>query len=100
MKQVEIFPTTLPRGLVYREDFITPEEEQALLAVIRELPLHESQYRQFTARRRTVNYGSSYDFAHLQSRPAPPMPEFLGWLRQRAAEWVGVRAEDFAQALV
>jgi alkylated DNA repair dioxygenase AlkB len=100
MKQVEIFPTTLPRGLVYREDFITPEEEQALLAMIRELPLHESQYRQFTARRRTVNYGSSYDFAHLQSRPAPPIPEFLGWLRQRAAEWVGVRAEDFAQALV
>jgi alkylated DNA repair dioxygenase AlkB len=100
MKQVEIFPSSLPRGLVYREDFITPEEEQGLLATIRELPLREAQYQQYTARRRTVSYGSSYDFTELQSRPAPPIPEFLGSLRQRAAEWVGVRSEDFVQALI
>lgn len=100
MKQTEIFPPTLPRGLVYREDFITPEEEQQLLSIIGTLPLRQSQYRQFTARRRTVNYGSSYDFTHLESRSAPPIPEFLGWLRERAAEWVGVGPEDFVQALI
>ena len=100
MKQAEFFPPALPRGLIYREDFISGNEEQLLLAEIRELPLREAQYQQFTARRRTVSYGSSYDFTHLESRPAPPIPEFLGWLRQRAAEWVGVRSEDFAQALV
>jgi alkylated DNA repair dioxygenase AlkB len=100
MEQVEIFPRPWPNGLAYREAFIDIDEEQQLLSEIRGLPLRESQYRQFTARRRTVNYGSSYDFTHLESRPAPPIPEFLGWLRERAAEWVGVRSEDFAQALI
>lgn len=100
MQQTEIFLPTLPDGLVYRADFITQQEEQILLTAIRELPLREAQYQQYTARRRTVSYGSSYDFTHLQSRPAPPIPEFLGWLRQRAAEWVGMQSEDFVQALV
>jgi len=100
MKQAEFFPPALPRGLIYREDFITADEEQQLLSAIRELPLQEAQYRQYTARRRTVSYGSSYDFTELQAQPAPPIPEFLGWLRDRAAEWVGVPSADFAQALV
>jgi alkylated DNA repair dioxygenase AlkB len=104
MKQTEIFPPALPHGLVYREDFISAQEEQELVSEIRALPLREAQYQQYTARRRTVSYGSSYDFTHLQSRPAPPIPEFLGWLRERAAHWVGVgvgvRSEDFVQALV
>ena len=100
MKQAEIFPPSLPTGMEYRENFISADEEQRLLAEIRQLPLQEARYQQYTARRRTVNYGSSYDFTHLQSRPAPPIPEFLDPLRNRAAEWAGVRPEDFTQALI
>lgn len=100
MQQVEIFPPALPSGLTYREDFITPDEEQLLLTEIRQLSLKQSQYRQYTARRRTVNYGFSYDFTHLQSKPAPPIPEFLAPLRKRAAEWAGVQPESFVQALI
>jgi alkylated DNA repair dioxygenase AlkB len=100
MKQAEIFPAPLPPGLVYREDFITWDEEQQLLSEIPRLPLKESQYRQYTARRRTVNYGFSYDFTHLQARSAPAIPEFLAPLRTRAAQWVGVQPEAFVQALI
>src|SRR5262245_19367233 len=50
----------LPHGLLYRENFVTPEEEAALLATIRTLPLSEARYRQYTARRRTINYGAAY----------------------------------------
>lgn len=100
MKQAEFFPPPLPAGLSYREHLITAEEERQLLSEIRLLPLKESQYRQYTARRRTVNFGFSYDFTHLQSKPAPPIPEFLTPLRARAAAWAGVRAEDFVQALI
>jgi alkylated DNA repair dioxygenase AlkB len=100
MKQAEIFPPALPSGLVYREDFITIAEEQQLLSEIQRLALKESQYRQYTARRRTVNFGFSYDFTHLQSQPAPAIPEFLTPLRTRAADWLGVRPEDFVQALI
>jgi alkylated DNA repair dioxygenase AlkB len=100
MKQAEIFPALWPDGLSYREDFITVAEEHELIAQIQALPLREAQYRQYTARRRTMNYGFSYDFAHLQSRPAPPIPEFLTPVRTRAAMWAGVAPEDFVQSLV
>ncbi len=100
MRQADIFPPSLPQGLEYRENFIGVEEEQYLLSEIRGLPLKQAQYQQYTARRRTVNYGFSYDFTHLQSKPAPAIPEFLTPLRTRAAEWLGVRPEDFVQALV
>ena len=98
--QASLFEPVLPPGLIYRADFLEREEEQALLGHIRALPLREAQYRQYTARRRTVNYGFSYDFQHLEAKPAPPIPEFLGPLRVRAAQWAGVASEDFVQALV
>jgi alkylated DNA repair dioxygenase AlkB len=100
VSQSDLFAPALPRGLIYREGFITADEECELLAAIRGLPLQEAQYRQFTARRRTINYGSVYDFTHLQSKPAPPIPEFLLPLRARVAKWVGVQPQDFAQSLI
>ncbi len=100
MKQAEIFPQSLPPGLIYREDFLTAAEEQQLVAEIQGLPLKEAQYRQYTARRRTVNFGFSYDFTHLQSKAAPPIPDFLTPLRTRVATWAGVQPEDFVQALI
>lgn len=100
MKQTELFLPPLPPGLIYREEFITAAEEQALLSMLRELPLKEARYRQYTARRRTVHFGFSYDFTHLRSQPAPPLPEFLAPLRARAAEWLGVSPAEFVQALI
>jgi alkylated DNA repair dioxygenase AlkB len=98
--QASLFEPVLPPGLIYRADFLERNEEQALLEQIRALPLREAQYRQYTARRRTVNYGFSYDFQHLEAQPAPPLPEFLAPLRTRAAQWAGVASADFVQALI
>jgi alkylated DNA repair dioxygenase AlkB len=98
--QASLFPPVLPQGMTYRTDFIDRDEEQTLLDEIRALPLHEAQYRQYTARRRTVNYGFSYDFTHQQAQPAPPIPQFLAPVRARAAQWAGVMPQDFVQALI
>lgn len=98
--QASLFPPVFPQGLIYRSDFLDRDEERALLELIRELPLREAQYRQYTARRRTVNYGFAYDFQHLEAKPAPAIPEFLAPLRARAADWAGVASQDFVQALV
>src|SRR5690242_7042493 len=98
--QASLFPPALPQGMTYRAELITRDEERALLDEIRALPLSEAKYRQYTARRRTVNYGFSYDFTHQQAQPAPPIPEFLAPLRARAALWAGVAPEDFVQALI
>lgn len=98
--QASLFEPVLPPGLIYRREFLARDEEQSLLENIRALPLREAQYRQYTARRRTVNYGYAYDFQQLEAKPAPPIPEFLATVRARAAQWAGVSAEDFVQALI
>jgi alkylated DNA repair dioxygenase AlkB len=102
MSQPDLFEpaSSLPRGLLYRENFITQDEEAALLATIRTLPLSEARYRQYTARRRTINYGAAYDFQEQKATPAPALPAFLEALRQRAAQWVRVAPSDFVQALI
>ena len=93
-------PPDLPEGLVYVEDFITPDVESALLAVVRDLPLHEAQYKEYTAKRRTLSYGAQYDFSRNELRPGPPVPPFLESLREQVGTWLGVPAVDFTQALV
>ena len=101
MLQSELFAaSTLPQGMEYRRDFISAEEEQVLLALIQALPLTEAKYQQYTARRRTVNFGAGYDFSHQRATPAPTLPGELHWLRERAATWAGLEPTQFVQALV
>ena len=75
-------------------------EESALIDAIEALPLAEARYKDYTAKRRTVSYGFDYDFSYNAVHPAPPMPEFLHPLKARAAEWLGVAAEEIRHALV
>jgi len=100
--QIELFDASrpLPDGLVYQRDFISPDEEAALLASFAQLAFEEARYKEWTARRRVVSYGSRYDFGDNQLRTAPPMAGFLLPLRERAARWVGVAPDDFTDALI
>ena len=90
----------LPDGFVYQTAFLTCDEESALLDVIRTLQLEEARYKQFTARRRTVSYGSQYDFGANRLMSAPAIPSFLDPLREKAARWIGFEPRHFVQALV
>jgi alkylated DNA repair dioxygenase AlkB len=90
----------MPAGLLYQQDFISKDEEQALLSEMRALPLEEAKYKSFTARRRTVSFGASYDFDTNQLGPAPAIPAFLLNLRQKAAALTGMAADRFQHALV
>ena len=102
VSQSELFESELPgpQGFVYQPAFIALEEEAALLDGIRDLSLQEAQFKQFTARRRTMMYGSTYDFDRNVSEPAPSLPDFLMPLRDEVARWVGLPAEAFAHGLV
>jgi len=96
----EAAPGSLPDGLVYQPDFLSVAEESALLAVIAALPLHEAQYKQFTARRRIASFGGQYDFSTNVLEPAPDLPASLHPLRAKVAHWLGVAPEHFAHTLV
>ena len=90
----------MSEGLLYEVDFITPQEEAALLAEIGKLPLEEAKYKGYRAKRRTVSFGFDYDFDTYKLGPAPEIPGFLLPLRKRAAGLISVEESVFAHALV
>lgn len=89
-----------PSGLIYVPDLIDADEEWRLLLAIRDTPMHDAQYYEYTAKRRVASFGSSYDFAARALRDADPMPDFLLPLRRRVADQFMVNEEAFEQALI
>ena len=101
MSQTQLFPApTFAEGFAYEPGFLSADEEQLLLERIRELPLANAQYKQFSAKRRVVSYGGRYDYNKNELNAADPIPQFLHPLRQRVANWAGCSPEDFTHALV
>lgn len=91
---------TRPQGLRYENGFLSVDEEASLISAITALPLREMRYKAYTARRRVVSYGASYDFDEGMLRPSGPPPAFLKALGAKAAAWAGLPAKDFTQILV
>jgi alkylated DNA repair dioxygenase AlkB len=101
--QAELFGAlapALPEGFVYQPEFLSFEEELALLAGIARLPLEQAKYKEYTARRRIAYFGHDYDFSANRLGEAPPIPAFLEPLRAQLARWMGITAGDFVTALV
>jgi alkylated DNA repair dioxygenase AlkB len=95
-----LFEPSLPGGFQYRSDFVTRDEERNLVSTIQRLEFQQVEMRGGVARRRTVHYGWQYGYYARRTEPGPPLPEFLLWLRGRAAEWAGIEAGLFVEALV
>ena len=96
----EPVPANLPEGLAYETDFVARDEEQSLIALIRGLPLQAAKYKHYTARRRVVSFGGSYDFDTNRLLPAQPLIEALHPLRARVARWAEVAPEALHHVLV
>jgi alkylated DNA repair dioxygenase AlkB len=89
-----------PAGLVYAAQFLSPDAEAGLLEAFSRLDFHAARYKGYTARRRVVSFGSSYDFSDTVLAPAPPIPAFLLPLRAQAAAWAGVPEITLNDALI
>jgi alkylated DNA repair dioxygenase AlkB len=90
----------MPDGWAYAVEFLSRDEETALLQQLRTLPFQSAQYKEWQARRRIVSYGARYDFLRNALDPAPPIPQFLHPLRQRAAHWAGCPAQRLTHAAI
>jgi alkylated DNA repair dioxygenase AlkB len=93
----EPVPQNLPEGLAYEAEFLSRDEEQAL---IRTLPLNAAKYKDYLARRRVASFGGSYDFDANKLLPAQPLIEELHPLRARVARWAGIEAAALRHVLV
>jgi alkylated DNA repair dioxygenase AlkB len=89
-----------PEGLAYREDLITEQEERDLLGRLAALPFEPFQFQGFEGRRQVVSFGLRYDFNGPGLIDAPPLPDWLLPLRDRAAAFAGLPGEAFAHVLI
>jgi alkylated DNA repair dioxygenase AlkB len=89
-----------PLGLAYQEEFITKKEEADLIGLVLTLPLRHASYKQYTARRRVLGFGWSYDYDTNALTDAPDIPTEFDFLRKRVAAWTGVPPHSFAQLLI
>lgn len=94
-------PDELPEGFLYRDEFLSEPEEAGLLRMFRGLDFTAYDYHGYQAKRRIVRYGVNYEINLRETNEtAPPIPEFLIGIRERAAEFAGVPAADLVQAMV
>lgn len=92
--------TPPPAGFRYQAEVLLPEEEQALAGQISGLPLKEFEFHGYVGKRRVLSFGLHYDFGTERLRQAEEIPGFLQGLRERAAAFAGVQADDLAHVLV
>ena len=96
----EVPAPALPEGMRYATEFLSREEEAALVAIVSQLPLANMRYQQYTALRRVVSYGGQYDFSAQKLNAAEPLPVWLDPLRAKVGAWAGIDPALFTQALV
>ena len=92
-----LFEPDAPSGFHYRDDFISADEERALIDDIDRIEFDTFEMRGVVAKRRVAFYGMSYD---ERSYPERPIAEFLLPVRARLAQWAGVEPDDFVMALI
>lgn len=93
-------PPTLPDGLRYRTDVITPDQERELVEQFRALPFAALEFREYVGKQRIVSFGSKYDFSEERLLRADEIPPFLLPLRESVAAFAGLDAADLQQVLV
>ncbi len=89
-----------PEGFRYQAEVVPAEEERELVERIRGLPLREFEFHGYVGKRRVLSYGWHYEFGERTLRRTDELPAFLLPLRDRAAAFAGVAAEDLPHALV
>jgi len=106
-EQAGLFDVTqeLPQGLLYEPEFLSREEEAALLAHIAPLELREARFREYFAKRRVAHFHDEvdaprYDDGGADSFTSGPLPPFLAALRDKVAHRLDMPASAFIHALV
>ena len=90
----------LPEGLSYREELLSADEEAALVGHIAALPFAPFAFHGFEGKRRTVSFGWQYRFDGSGLAQADPMPSWLLPVREQAASFAGLSAEELVHALI
>ncbi len=91
----------LPEGMTYAEEIIPPAEEDRLTHYIAGLPLTPFEFiGGLRGNRKVISFGFKYDWGSHQLEKADEIPPLLLDLREKAAAFAGMQADELAQVLV
>ena len=90
----------MPGGFRYQPDFLSPDEERALVENLSKLALEPFEFHGYLGNRKVKAFGYRYDYSRRKTEPAAEMPGFLIPLRRKAAQFAGRKPEAFVQILV
>jgi alkylated DNA repair dioxygenase AlkB len=89
-----------PEGLLFKPDFLSVDDEAALIDVICTLPFSEVRMHGLVAKRRVAHFGLHYTFASHRLSPASEIPREFDNIRERAANLAGLDPRAFSEVLV
>jgi alkylated DNA repair dioxygenase AlkB len=78
-----------PEGLRYREEFVSPADEKALIEQIAALPLQPFQFGQYEGKRRVASFGFRYDYTLRRLQEAEPFPDWLSPIIEKVESFGG-----------
>jgi alkylated DNA repair protein (DNA oxidative demethylase) len=90
----------MPPGFTYLPSFLTPADEQALLAEIETYPFHEVRMHGQVARRTVIHFGWDYDYEGWKIHPTTPPSPLLRALADRCAAAAEIPPESLQQFLI
>jgi alkylated DNA repair dioxygenase AlkB len=89
-----------PEGLRHIPEFLSNDEERAVVSEIEKLTFQEVRMHGVVARRTVVHFGWDYDYSGWKIFPTTPPPDWLVALRDRAAHAAGIDPNQFEQFLI
>src|SRR4051812_41389091 len=90
-----------PEGFEYVPDFVSEDEERALLEWIEsDVDFKTFEMRGQEARRRVAHFGYDYRYDGGTVEPKEPLPVALLALRDRVAAFLGLHPGEVVEALV
>jgi alkylated DNA repair dioxygenase AlkB len=89
-----------PPGFSYRRDFITAEEERAIVSGLEQLAFQNVEMRGQVARRTVVHFGWDYDYEKFTVQRTAEPPELLRPLIARCEEAAEVESGALEQILI
>jgi hypothetical protein len=98
--QPDLFDDAGLAGLSQAGGFVTPDEEQTLIASIDAADLSPFRFHGWLGKRLTASYGLCYDFDDASFAPAEAIPDWLLPLRAKAARFALLQPGELVQALL
>jgi alkylated DNA repair protein (DNA oxidative demethylase) len=89
-----------PEGFRYFADFLSSEEENDLLTVIKGLPWQEVKMHGVIAKRRVLHFGLDYSYERRAVKPTVAPPMFLYPCMHNAARLLNLSFRDLAEVLI